>query len=282
MKNTTFRKKALLSSIAMLLVAFIALGSATFAWFTANPTVTAEGISLAAETSAGLAVMSQSEKDWYTAASKTAVWDYKTVLNTDLENTTAKTPEDAGTIQAENAGEGAIILGAPVSFDYAQDGAAVFNTTTAANEDDYARDETKTIGTSTSYYSEKIYFKSTVAGQTTAVKSVKTTITPTADALAATVRVLVLDKDNNVIGTWNTDGAGNTYLTGGAVSADNFTASGNGAKINGLNLTATGTGDDYVTVYVFIDGEDDQCKTTNVTNLAEIISNIKIELSIND
>ena len=36
------RKKMLLSSIAMLLVALVALGSATFAWYITNATVTAE------------------------------------------------------------------------------------------------------------------------------------------------------------------------------------------------------------------------------------------------
>ena len=38
------KKRALISSVAMLLVAIIALGTATFAWFTANTTATADGI----------------------------------------------------------------------------------------------------------------------------------------------------------------------------------------------------------------------------------------------
>ena len=40
----SFRKKALLSSVAMLLVAAVAVGSATFAWFTHNDKATANGI----------------------------------------------------------------------------------------------------------------------------------------------------------------------------------------------------------------------------------------------
>lgn len=42
----SFRKKALLSSVAMLLVAMVALGSATFAWFTSSTTATASGINV--------------------------------------------------------------------------------------------------------------------------------------------------------------------------------------------------------------------------------------------
>ena len=38
------RKRLLISSIAMLLVAMLALGTATFAWFTQNTTATASGI----------------------------------------------------------------------------------------------------------------------------------------------------------------------------------------------------------------------------------------------
>lgn len=56
MKNTTFRKKALLSSVAMLLVALVALGSATFAWFSANPTVTATGLSVKSSAADGLKI----------------------------------------------------------------------------------------------------------------------------------------------------------------------------------------------------------------------------------
>ena len=50
------RKKILLSSIAMLLVALVALGSATFAWFSVSKTVTADQISVKAVATAGLEI----------------------------------------------------------------------------------------------------------------------------------------------------------------------------------------------------------------------------------
>lgn len=46
MTNTKFRRRALLSSVAMLLVALVALGSATFAWFTQSTSATAQGINV--------------------------------------------------------------------------------------------------------------------------------------------------------------------------------------------------------------------------------------------
>lgn len=44
--KTTSRKRLLVSSVAMLLVAMLALGTATYAWFTQNTTATANGLSV--------------------------------------------------------------------------------------------------------------------------------------------------------------------------------------------------------------------------------------------
>ena len=44
--KTTSRKRLLISSVAMLLVAMLALGTATFAWFTQSTTATANGINV--------------------------------------------------------------------------------------------------------------------------------------------------------------------------------------------------------------------------------------------
>ena len=53
---TKSRKRMLLSSIAMLLVALVALGSATYAWFTVSKTVTADGMQVKAIAQAGLQI----------------------------------------------------------------------------------------------------------------------------------------------------------------------------------------------------------------------------------
>lgn len=56
--KTTKRSKMLLSSIAMLLVALVALGSATYAWYSINRSVTADGISVQASAVGGLQIAS--------------------------------------------------------------------------------------------------------------------------------------------------------------------------------------------------------------------------------
>lgn len=66
MKNTKFRKRALLSSVAMLLVAILALGSATFAWFTQNTEATADGIYVKT-TKASTLLISDDQHGWGTS-----------------------------------------------------------------------------------------------------------------------------------------------------------------------------------------------------------------------
>lgn len=63
MTNTKFRKRALLSSVAMLLVALVALGSATFAWFTDNPVANATGIQGKGQTATGLVISTDTDPE---------------------------------------------------------------------------------------------------------------------------------------------------------------------------------------------------------------------------
>ena len=77
------RKKMLLSSIAMLLVALVALGSATFAWYASIDLVTAEQTQFKASTSEGLVIRHYKDATEYAStnsdfATQTA---WKTALN---------------------------------------------------------------------------------------------------------------------------------------------------------------------------------------------------------
>lgn len=54
MKRSTFRKSSLISSVALLLVAIVALSGATFAWFSANNVANATGLQMKASSASGL------------------------------------------------------------------------------------------------------------------------------------------------------------------------------------------------------------------------------------
>lgn len=62
--KTTKRSKMLLSSIAMLLVALVALGSATFAWYSIQRTVTASSLTVQASTPGGLEIREGTSGTW--------------------------------------------------------------------------------------------------------------------------------------------------------------------------------------------------------------------------
>ena len=64
--KTSSRRRVLISSVAMLLVAMLALGTATFAWFTQNTTATADGVYAKAVKASSL-VVSKADKEWATA-----------------------------------------------------------------------------------------------------------------------------------------------------------------------------------------------------------------------
>lgn len=73
--KTTKRSKILLSSIAMLLVALVALGSATYAWYVVNKTVTAQSLTVAAKAATGLVgckTNSSTESEWGPSVTLTA------------------------------------------------------------------------------------------------------------------------------------------------------------------------------------------------------------------
>lgn len=272
MKNTTFRKKALLSSVAMLLVAIVALGSATFAWFTQNPTVTATGLVMDASVTGGLQIYAGKAKD-----AGLLDWATSTTLNA-VANTETEDEKDAVTDPA------GITFGTPVSYSY--DANATFRTTSAGDEDNYAKKADAAISGGSADYTEKIYLRTSVAGGgTVQVDKAKVTITKSNENttdLANAVRIMLVADDGTVLGTWSIDGVANKYLTADAVSATDYpdaVASGT-AKTFDTPLTIAADGTDYVTAYVWLDGEDDACKTTNVQNLKDIVSGVSIEFTL--
>ncbi len=277
MKNTTFRKKALLSSVAMLLVAIVALGSATFAWFTANPEVSASGLSMKASTDAGLQICSSS---YETANGGKKEFGLSTILNAVAEKDAEGTP--TGNIVASTDPKQ---IATPLS--YMQDNADVisFAKATAIEEGKYDVNTTS-IDTSgaNATHEETIYLKSSIAGDPVIVKSASVKINANAGAgsLASAVRVMLVS-GKNVIGIWSTSGETNKYITSaGVVSTTDFTGNKASKEVASTEISVGFTGNDAVKMYVWLDGEDSDCYTTNVNNnLAQLIDSIDVKFSLN-
>lgn len=62
--KTTSRRRVLVSSVSMLLVATLALGTATFAWFTNNTSVAADGLQVKAGAATGLQITGDNGDEW--------------------------------------------------------------------------------------------------------------------------------------------------------------------------------------------------------------------------
>ncbi|MBQ6626228.1 MAG: hypothetical protein IIX27_02935 [Ruminococcus sp.] len=194
MKNTTFRKKALLSSVAMLLVALVALGSATFAWFAANPNAEASGLNLKTTAASGLVIKTDTDPNWSHNALLDAIDDPNDEGTKVIANTVVRDLQPVSQNQATAANF--VTVEARESGNYAWKDGSVEGETAA------------TIGgaQSTAYYSEKVFFKlstGSAAEPTAKVQLTNVAITPVDGAvLQNAIRVAIADASGKVIGTY--------------------------------------------------------------------------------
>lgn len=271
MKNTTFKKKALLSSVAMLLVAIVALGSATFAWFTQNKTVTAEGLKLEATTAAGLQILSKSAQD------VGGQWGRETVINA------IKDGDDIVTNSESTS------LGNPLSYNYDNTTfvSSGFSTTTAADETAYNKAGDASVqGGQNAAFTEELKLRASIAGSDVVVKGITVTIKKNdldTTNLSNAIRVMLVNnttEEPTVIGTWSLNEAGNAYISGSQIKEGPFPNTQSGTKVT-TDIAVSNDGEDSVSMYVWLDGEDEKCYTRNVNNnLASLIDYINVEFTL--
>ena len=276
MKHTTTRKKMLLSSVAMLLVAMLALSSATFAWFTSNPNSYAKGLSLKTTASTGLVVLSESQ-DRVAAGS----WSHYTTLNAINEL------EASGNYKYKSSAVAVDLT--PVS--QKQDAPSTFYTVSAAKSSEYGKSDDTPTTTTEGYYSEKIYCRLSDGSDATAAKDQKVylkgiTITSAENAtMDGCIRVAVANGDS-LLGTWALTSANNGVLTPDAGDySPALAVAGTNLNVD-TGLTALkADGSDrtkFITVYVYLDGQDTNCFSDKVgtVNAEKIISSVQLDLQL--
>lgn len=99
--NSKAIKKQLLAAVAMVLVAAVALGSSTYAWFVASGTVTAKGMKVQAQAEGGLAIR-YDKGDWGITATA-GMTDAKTLLPASTRNMKAWSYAKASSAKAYDA-----------------------------------------------------------------------------------------------------------------------------------------------------------------------------------
>lgn len=278
MKHTSTRKKMLLSSVAMLLVAMMALGAATFAWFTTNPTVTATGVKMQVNTSTGLKTMSVSMQRYNSDS-----WGKTAYLNSNAEvkgsSSTAFTVDPVSGI--DNT-----FFTTTAATDNAFTKAADANVTSATP---YQFNEGGGIGTTGQFYSEKVFVKPDGAEDSVEVTLSKVTIEWGTADIAKAARVAILNSSDKTVAVFAPTSNGNstTYVTGTANSTTMTTGT---YATDVFQTVASGTdtsqtvtlgdfsdeGTDGYTVIAYLDGQDSYCYTDNATTLQNLVTSINI------
>ena len=278
MTNTKFRKRALLSSVAMLLVALVALGSATFAWFTSATTANAKGLVMKTTTSSGLVVKSETASALGYGKTTYLRYDANETNKTVAEPFVLNPASYTQNCKQAAGGESAVLVPAlakttsddpnvSVSGDLAVEGA--------------------TAGTE--YYAEKVYIKTTAGSYKVNLTGV--TITPVTGLTGVNanirdaIKVLVVDSSGKTLYHSGLTDEVNYYLTSQSASKRSDAVS--GSKYTRVNTTPAEIGETittaedtyYVTVVVYLDGEDDSVFTTGVT-ADTLINSIELNFAL--
>lgn len=236
MKRSTFRKSSLISSVALLLVAIVALSGATFAWFTTGTSTTASGIELKAESVSGLYI---------------------------VEDTSDTLPESGweGSITFANAK----FTGNPVSADFTDKVTPAFATTTTT-KDTGVYDASAEVVAATAgkdYIAKHVWVK----GDGKTATSLLLTLNPSGDdkGYSRIAIVDITDKTKpalvggNVLSTQTENTAITPLLVGGSngtaytpatTQTTAYTAKTNWVPEDGAHLV----------IYCWFEGQDAQCK----------------------
>ncbi|MGN0461961.1 MAG: hypothetical protein ACI4HZ_05905 [Ruminococcus sp.] len=302
------RKRALISSVAMLLVAMIALGTATFAWFTSRPDANATGLVVRATAANGLVILTESHEDYITRSTAQG-GENRAVTSSDWTHDdflkygpTAGADNTPGSVQtAEKLDATSFNLGA--TNDVFSKGFRV----DAENDDSHeAKSTTVVSGNITSgFYQETIRCKVTGAIDDTKDYKVKvTSLTATKktrsgdDAteftdLQNSLRLAVeykksTDSNFTTVGVYSLKAGGSSnkyvltnaaYGTAGTLSTANYNFPVNTSLSNEVIDTIGTDGDDMFRLTIYLDGEDAGCKTSNYV-AADLISDVKLDLAL--
>ncbi|MBQ6755913.1 MAG: hypothetical protein IJP43_03050 [Oscillospiraceae bacterium] len=265
----------LIAAIAMLLVASLALGSSTYAWFSMNTTVTAKGMQVKAKAEGGIVISNSAKSTWGAEANSTLTtvtemlptstsnltnWYHGT--STDPSNANASTSSyanGAASISLKNAG-----------------GLGYFDA-----DDDDTKDDNEDVY----YLVTNYYIKSTTAQalQTPLyIKSVNVSTTTSATtALNGALRVAVKYGDNFYI-YGSTASSTLAYYVGNQSSNQTtiYRYDASNTQINGVTSVAnTDNGATLVQIYAWYEGEDTSCLSNNIAGLTPDTLSIEVQFS---
>lgn len=298
-KSIKALKKQMAAAVAMVLVAAVALGSSTYAWFVSNNQVTATTSTISA----------QSNAPFLKIANKADVADdnaWKNVTTTEdtFNETNVKTLYPAQVVGEFVAGDAEVTAGTATAADVKFQSAYASNAYSATERDNtrFTVGKPATAVTGDYAYMESFYIGSTdaeagsfanlnVSGVTVSVKDGATFSEYTYDSngdgtddktvtaneakqqMIDAVRVLVVNSETGDWVVWNKDGKVESYKT----TADVDPAL-SGTKMvgdsNPLADTIAAGEKATIDVYVFYDGADSKIFTNNMSGLHDVSATV--------
>jgi hypothetical protein len=281
MTNTKFRKRALLSSVAMLLVALVALGSATFAWFVNSPDANTTGFSMKTTTDSSLLLGADFDLELATTVTGRVGFARQVTLNNKYNTGDTEASSRTETLQ-------------PASMD----AAGSLHAVQAQYTDNYGVAEGTAI-TNGAAYMEKVYFMQDEAGSSSTAKNVYLkSVTWTKPTIAAhdmspAATVAILGMDGSLIETFTYSSRSQKFIPASmsTYAAANLGTRTTTARGTASTTTAVGTAKayntavaslDYVTVVVYLDGEYSEVFSDNVKgdNLGNLLNNLNITFTL--
>lgn len=250
-KSVKALKKQLAAAIAMVLVAAIALGSSTYAWFVSNHDVTAKTTNISAMSNSAYLVI---DKERTTKQSKTE-YSYQTDPTTETALYPAQVVAGGVWESAYAANPGASTEQDKTRFQIESNGQTA-GSAEAAVAENYAITEKFFIGTG-GYDGE---FTDLVVSNMTLSASDK--------EIADAMRVLVKCDDNWQV--WKYDAAlkkGVQVMSYKTTATDEVALTGQATNMKGA--VGKNAGDAEVDVYIYYDGADDKINSENLSKLAE-------------
>lgn len=273
-KSVKALKKQMAAAIAMVVVAGIALGSSTYAWFVSNNSVTATTTKISAQSNSAYLVIANN------TAKKTSNTSTSVATAGEVPTTTKLYPAQWKNNFSEdgNLNKGSGIYQFESAYALSKDAAAEKDSTrfcvggpAKACLEKYALLNTFYIGTG-EYDGEFTNLK---------VSNLSVTTEAGDDGLKTAMRLLIMTyKPTKSDGTVSYD----TTPTGWAVAKYNGTGleieSQSDDKNNGVVYAPSfgkTEGDVKVEMYLYYDGSDENVKTTNLTNLKDISATVTFE-----
>lgn len=250
--NSKAIKRQLLAAIAMVLVAAIALGSSTYAWFVQSNTVTAEGMEVQAQAEGGIEITNANKKDWASTA-QAAISTVTKLYPASTKDTTDWYHAQAAASTAKEAKDGTY---KKLTLDDTGKGSA---------EDEFKDKQF--------YLVNKFYIRATAGTSAKNLVIDSVTVTPTGSNttnLDKSLRIAVKAGENTYVFAPTSDNL--TYnVWNGTALALQVSANRGDAKVATGVTTITSAGTD-VLIYIWYEGEDMQHFSNNLQPNVDTLS----------